>query len=377
MAKKLIWGNRGRTIIPFLGIAVGISLVFTILAIGEGGKRSVKSDLSLLGENRIMIGPNNTPRAKAFGLMDVKRIEGMPGVEYVHLVESRVMATTSRANSIEVTGYSSKAIASIEVDIVSGRGFPLKRDEILLEERVAREEYGTRDVTGRRFEIQMGGRRREYMIKGIYRDSIGSVREFGGAMVEAFQMEDILGRIRSQEMVVALNSEEKAEDIYPMILSALDRDHGGRNLYRVSETNDRYRRIDKVMGIINMSLGAIGVVALLLGGAGVANMMLLSIKERVPHIGILRAAGASKKMIGRIFLLECLVLTSFGGIIGIPGGLVASHIVGRITGITPEYSIWQTVVTIFISVAMGAAAGYYPARKASQLEPIKAIRESF
>lgn len=377
MAKKLIWGNKERSIIPFLGIAVGVSLVFTILAVSDGGRRSVKADLYLLGENRVMIGPNNTSRAKAFNTIDVNSIERVPGVDYVHLVENRIRVTTSRANSMEMTGYSSKTISILEVDIVAGKGFPLRKNEIILEERAAKEEFGTTDVIGRKLEIQLGGRRIEYKIKGVYRDGIGSIRELGGAMVESYQLEEILGQIRSREMIVALDSEAREEELYPMILSILDRNHGGRNLYRVFETNERYRRIEKIMRIINLSLGAIGIVTLILGGAGVVNMMLLSIKERVPHIGILRATGTSKITIGRIFLFECLIFTLLGGLLGVPGGLLTAQIVGRIIEIAPKYSVWQVVVTIFISIFMGVVAGYYPAKKASDMEPMEAIRKSF
>ncbi len=377
MAKKLIWGNKERGVIPLLGIAVGIALVFTILAIGEGGRNSIEGDLFLLGENRVLIGPNNTNRAKAFDRMDVRSIERIPGIEYAHLVENRVIATTSRTNSIEITGYDLKAAAKIKLDIVGGNGFPLRWDEILLEERVARDEYGTTDVIGEKMEIHVGSIRKEYRIKGIYRDTLGGMRELGGAILESFQLEEIIGRIKSREMIVTFNAEGNEDELYPMILFILNRAHGGRNLYRVFESNDSYRRVKKVMRIVNISLGAIGAVALFLGGAGVANMMLLSIKDRIPHIGILRATGASQLVVGRIFILECFIFTVFGGFLGISGGLIVSQVVGILIKVPPKYSIWQVLITIFVAIIMGAVSGYYPAKKASDLEPIEAIRKSF
>ncbi len=375
-AKKFIWGNRGRAIIPLLGIAAGVSLVFVILSIGEGGRRTVRTDLSLLGENRIMVVPGSSRRAKAFDERDAARIEGIPGVEYVHLTENKTVATTSRGNQVEVTGYRRRAMDAMEVEVVKGSGFPLGRGEILIDERTAMEEYGSLDVAGRGLEISTGSRKREYKISGVYRNGMDGMKIHGGTMVAGEEMEEILGRVRSREMIVSFYPEEKPEGSYSLILSTLDRAHGGRDLYRISETNGRYQRIKKIMRIINMSLGAMGTAALLLGGAGVANLMLLSINERRSHIGILRAVGTPGAGVGKIFLIETLILTTAGGILGIPGGFIASEVVGRVTGVSPSYGLWQVGVTLLIAIAMGGVAGYYPAMKAAKMEPIEAIRDN-
>lgn len=374
MAVKLIWGNRGKAAIPIFGIATGISLVFVILAMGEGGRRTVRNDLSLLGENRIMVGPGGSRRAKAFDMKDMKRIEGIPGVEYVHLMDNRMGATTERGGRIEVTGYSPRAMESMEMEMVSGRGFPIESGKIIIDERTAREEYGTTDVTGQTLAIQMGNRKREYVIQGVYRDGMDSVRNGGQAMAAASEIEEITGRVRSREMIVAFYEGERGETLYSLILATLDRSHGGRDLYRISETNSRYQRIKKIMSIINISLGSMGGAALLLGGALAANMMLMSIKEREPHIGILRAVGTSGRGVGRIFLFETLMVTCTGGVLGIPLGIAAAHIIGKVTGVTPIYGAGQVVVTGSIAVIMGAVAGYYPAMKAARMEPMDAIR---
>jgi len=341
---------------------------------GEGGRRTVRNDLSLLGENRIMVGPGGSRRAKAFDMTDMERIEGIPGVEYVHLMDNRIAAATERGSRIEVTGYSPRAMESMEMEMVSGLGFPIERGKIIIDERTAMEEYGSRDAAGRTLAIQMGNRKREYVIQGVYRDGMDSVRNGGQAMAAASEVEEITGRVRSREMIVAFHDGERSEDLHSLILSTLDRSHGGRDLYRISETNSRYQRIKKIMNIINISLGSMGGAALLLGGALAANMMLMSIKEREAHIGILRAVGTSGKGVGRIFLFETLMVTSTGGVLGIPLGIVAANIIGRVTGITPVYGMGQIVVTGSIAVIMGAVAGYYPAMKAAGMEPIDAIR---
>jgi putative ABC transport system permease protein len=121
-------------------------------------------------------------------------------------------------------------------------------------------------------------------------------------------------------------------------------------------------------------LGAIAGVSLLVGGIGIMNIMLVSVTERTREIGIRLAAGARKRDIQRQFLLEAVLLSLVGGVIGIAGGIAASSIVAQQLNwptLTPSYAIGGAFL---FSAAIGIFFGYYPARKASQLDPIEALR---
>lgn len=152
---------------------------------------------------------------------------------------------------------------------------------------------------------------------------------------------------------------------------------------RVSHKKDDYeilvplqllRQTEHTKRIFNIVLGSIAAISLLVGGIGIMNIMLATVTERTREIGIRRAVGAKRKDIVSQFLSESVILSALGGIVGVILGIIIPKLVTKFSGMTTLITFWSVIIAFSISVAVGITFGIYPARKASLLDPIQALR---
>jgi putative ABC transport system permease protein len=144
--------------------------------------------------------------------------------------------------------------------------------------------------------------------------------------------------------------------------------------FRIMSQADILATASAVTGTFTSLLTGIAAISLLVGGIGIMNIMLMSVTERTREIGLRKALGAKKKVIISQFLVESIILTFIGGIIGIIAGIVGFYIYSKVNGSTFIVTIPSVVLAFFVSVGIGILFGWYPARKASGLQPIEALR---
>jgi len=150
--------------------------------------------------------------------------------------------------------------------------------------------------------------------------------------------------------------------------------YGSEDMFRVMNSAQMLETLDSVTGTLMTVLGGIAAISLIVGGIGIMNIMLVSVTERTREIGIRKAIGAKRRNILTQFLIEALIITGIGGIIGLMLGSGATLMIGRM-GIVPSvYSPFWMLVSFFISLAVGVVFGMFPANKASRLDPITALR---
>lgn len=144
--------------------------------------------------------------------------------------------------------------------------------------------------------------------------------------------------------------------------------------YRIMNQTELLEQFSAITGTLTMMLGGIAGISLLVGGIGIMNIMLVSVTERTKEIGIRKAIGAKRSNILQQFLIEAVVVSSMGGIIGILFGFLLSSIIGRITQIPATPSVSIVMISFSFSAFVGVFFGWYPANKASKLNPIQALR---
>jgi len=332
MVKKIIMGNKLRSAVPLMGIIIGVASIMGIFAISSGGEAAVKKDLASIAENRVLIGSS-----QGYDLEDINLLENMPIVDYVFSPEMNMTVNYDELNKMKIEGYTKSAIKGKELEIEGSNN--IRGREVLIGDKVAEKIFKTSHAVGKDID--------EY-------NNLGSTRVVNTVVVTYKDKEDI-------------------EETTNYVIQILSRKNY-RNRYTILEGNARYLKIEKIKDMINIFLGAVGIVALVMGGLGISNLLLNSVREMTPSIGILRTMGMSEKNILKIFLLESTVLSTVGGVIGILFGCGGAYVVGKIIGIPSIYNADQIVTVFITSVGMGIVFGSLPAYRAAKLQPVEAMK---
>lgn len=390
--------NKMRSALTSLGIIIGVAAVIIMLAIGTGASKQISDQISSMGSNLIMVmsGASTSGGARmGFGsqpTLTVKDAEAIkdesPSVlDVAPTITSTAQITFGNQNwSTQVVGSSSSILSIRDWDIQSGRSFS---DEdvknaikvCLLGQTVVTNLFGDLDPVGRIVRI-----------KGVPFTVIGVLESKGQSMVGQDQDDAIFVPLTTAQkklfgeqfpgmvkmiMVKAKSSERlsSAEDEITALLK--ERHHIG-----IKEEDDfSIRNLTQMMQMAKQSsdvmaflLGSIASVSLLVGGIGIMNIMLVSVTERTKEIGIRMAIGAKMWDIRLQFLIEALILSMGGGIIGITIGIIGTNILAQTSGWAAVVSLFSVILAFGFSALVGVFFGFYPAYKASLLNPIDALR---
>ncbi|MGB6128404.1 MAG: ABC transporter permease, partial [Psychrilyobacter sp.] len=367
MVKKIIMGNKLRSAVPLMGIIIGVASIMGIFAISSGGEAAVKKNLASIAENRVLIGSNS-----GYDLEDIKLIENMPIVDYVFSPEMNTTVSCDEVNKIKIEGYTKSAMKGKELEIEGSDN--IRDRQVLIGDKTAKKIFKTSHVVGETFQINLStGKPVELRVIGVYREDLGNTLGIGSIYMDIDEYINLENGRAINTVVVTYKDKEDIEDTTNYVIQILSRKNY-KNKYTILEGNARYQKIEKIKDMINIFLGAVGIVALVMGGLGVSNLLLNSVREMTPSIGILRTMGMSETNILKIFLLESAVLSTVGGGIGIIFGCGGAYIVGKIIGIPSIYYVDQILMVFFTSVVMGIVFGSLPAYKAAKLEPVEAMK---
>ena len=392
---KSLGRNKVRTFLTMLGIVIGIASVIAMVAIGQGAQISVDAQISSLGTNVVMVFPGATTRG---GVMsgagtgttltedDGQAIkEQCPAVAYVspqlRSGGQVVYGDLNWSTSLQGGSPDFFAIRDWRIDrgdLFTDQDIRAATKVCLLGQTVVQQLFQDEDPIGQTIRI-----------RNIPFRVVGSLKSKGQNMMGQDQDDIILipyttlqkrlvGSTRSWGFIVSARSKQQmveAQDQITQLLRARHKlgmtDDNDFTIRTQTEIAEASSATSKIMTTL---LASIASVSLIVGGIGIMNIMLVSVTERTREIGVRMSIGARKHDILMQFLMEAIVLSLLGGLIGIGLGVVGSNLVSRIAG-------WQTFVTansiilaVIFSTAVGVFFGFYPARKASLLNPIEALR---
>ncbi|HUT18249.1 MAG TPA: ABC transporter permease [Anaerolineae bacterium] len=389
--------NKMRAILTTLGIIIGVAAVITLLAIGNGVSESIQGEIQSIGSNLITIitDYDNSDGYPSLSMGDVAAIEDPYYVPLVRRVAAEVQGTRqvlrgARETRVTVSGVTGNYFSVRNLVVEQGDG--LTASDVSGSARVAVLGYGT---TQDLFDDGTYAVGQSVKINGIQYRIVGVLEEKGGfgPMSQDEQVYVPLSTAQSRLFTRRTRSGERKVDIvYAEAVSQEGMDEATqqvkdllRDRHEIAYlADDDFTVISQtqildafgvIMAGVNLFLGAIAGISLLVGGIGIMNIMLVSVTERTREIGIRKAVGALKRDILIQFLIESLLLSVLGGLIGIALGFGAATAIGNLSAdLTPVVDIGTVAMSFSFAAAVGLIFGIYPAWRAASLRPIEALR---
>jgi putative ABC transport system permease protein len=388
--------NVLRTSLTMLGIIIGISAVILIVAIGQGAVQFITNELTAFGTNFFSINPGNSTIASIAGgqqsltLEDAEAIEQNPSLTNVDIVvpfttTSLPVSANSIDKSILVYGTTEKATRMLGGEDTVKFGEFISPDDVLSNSRVA--VLGsdvTKDFFGEETNpvgkiIRIDGK--SFRVIGVIESSSGF---FGGFFNSAIfipvkvALNQLTGQDAGlQEVDVSVHNtdliNQTIEDVTVMLRNRHNLNEDDEDDFIIQSFQDALSTVQTITTLLTFVVAGISGISLIVGGVGVMNIMLVTVTERTKEIGLLKAIGAKQKDILTQFLMEAVVITLAGGIIGIIIGISGAFFISLL-GIPFVVSVPAIIIAVGVSAGVGIIFGLYPARKAARLSPIDALR---
>ncbi|MYJ16722.1 MAG: FtsX-like permease family protein [Gemmatimonadetes bacterium] len=393
VAMASIRANALRSGLTTLGIVIGTAAVITMVALGEGAQRQVQEQIENMGTNILTVRPGQGFfRGVASGSRRLEEDDALALRDQIgHVyeiapeIESRYQVTYARSNSSNsIVGTWPSFFSLYSHELEHGRFFD--EGEVQGRRRVAVLGSNVPDDLETPGGLLVG---RTIQIRGIPFEVIGVLREKGGAMW--MQPDDQIfiplstamyrvmgGRDRLRSIYVAAPSPDELDPAWAEIDRVIRREHRLHPTeepdFSIPQSSDILETFNETTQTFSLLLAGIAGVSLLVGGIGIMNIMLVSVTERTREIGVRKALGATRKTILFQFLVEALVLCVLGGILGVAGGFGAAELITRLYGSNTAVAAEAVAVALGFSAAIGLFFGIWPARRASILDPIDALR---
>lgn len=373
--------NKMRSGLTILGIVIGVASIIALITIVKGATSNMTNEFTSFGADKISVSAMGTPLKQGLLDNDIKRLAEINHVAGVSpTITGMISIVADGVEKTEVTVQGKNDVYFTKTDdlVDSGRG--INALDIQSENRVsligssiAKELFYGDDPVGKK--LLIGGV--SYTIIGTLQESSsfssGSTNDM--VIIPYTTSMSLLGTgyISSVDVYMkdAKYSEKITSDVEAVLNEAFNYKKEG---FSVMNMQDMLSSINKVTTMLSLMLGGIASISLIVGGIGIMNMMLVSVTERTTEIGLRKALGAEPKRIQQQFLLEAIFLSLFGGVVGFLTGALIAFTVCFIIGVTFSLSASTVILALGFSAAIGIIFGIAPARKASKLNPIDALR---
>ena len=392
---RSILKNKGRTILTSLGIIIGVTSVILLTSIGNGLKVYISQQFESLGANTIFVAPGKIFNDKggfnsqsgpsrfistSFSLTDVNNLKrAIRNTIIVPVAMSAVEIKSSKItkNDVSVIGstYQYGASANFLPSAGNGRWFTKeeedkKTDVIVLGNTLANELFPKGTALGKRVIVKSKNMR----VVGIL-DKKGA--SFGGPNVDQYAFTSLgivfgfNGNQDVNEILVKTNDKDLVaqtkDDVTKVMLKKFDKD-----AFSVFDSSQLLSSINSIIGTLTIGLAGIAAISLVVGGIGIMNIMLVTVSERTKEIGLRKAIGAYPQAILIQFLIEAIILSCIGGFIGVVLGWLGSLAINKF--FPAKVTISSVLIAFGVSALVGIIFGVAPARRASKLSPIEALR---
>lgn len=386
LSLQSLFANKLRSILTTLGIIIGVFAIILLVSLGSGLQSYITNQISGLGSNLIFVVPGRVGGARTPGgvvsnklltsdanLLSSK-LKGQAEVAPVMQKSATIKYKNKSDKSVSVLGTTFNYVKIVDIKLEKGTFFTLAQQRsgekvVLVGQSVISTLFGMENPIGK--SISIGNNK--YTIIGTLgkRGALFGIDQDNSVVVPITVVKQQFGLTN----VNAIDISAKKASFIPLIKQEVSQSLLKRlteDDFTIQTQESALSTITNVTNVLNLALGGIAGISLLVGGIGVANIMLVSVTERTKEIGLRKALGAKRKDILKQFLFEAVILSLTGGTIGIIFGVVASLIVSRFfySIVTP----WSILLAFFFSIAVGVIFGMAPAIKASKLSPIEALR---
>jgi len=393
LALREIRRNLMRSILTILGIVIGVAAVITMVTLGTGATASVTSEIEAMGSNLLYLQPSQRSsggvwiQGKPFEVSDADAIKN--NISGLASVAPMNQGTTQAIYGNEnwytyLYGTTNDYMIGQNMSISMGQVFSdgdLRSGEAvcILGATVREKLFGALNPIGSSIRLK----NISFKVIGVFQ-ARGAVF-FGSEDTDNFVMiplrafqRRIAGNTDIHFIMLSadkgVSTAKVKEDIQLLMRERRGIAEGKDDDFQVTDMKEFVSKLNVITGVLTGVLSAIAAISLLVGGIGIMNIMLVSVTERTREIGIRLAIGALERDVLKQFLLEAMVLTSLGGLIGITMGITAAAIISHFLKFSITFNPGIILLAFLFSAGVGVVFGYFPARKAARLDPIEALR---
>ena len=379
MAFASTFSNKMRSFLTMLGIIIGVLAVTLLVSVVQGATGQVTSQIASMGSNLLTVSVTDTRANLYLTMDDLAALQGKDGVALTAplVTTSAEVAGDGESQSATVQGVTPNYFTITDLNVQTGRllgqtDIDNRTHVALIGVDLAEELFDAGNVVGQTITIAD----RTFTIVGLLEEQ--------GSSLTGSQDERVLipfttaQRLTQNTQMTAFYASAESSDTVAQAESTLNRFMyaalGDEDAYTIYNQSALLDAMDEVLGTMSLLLGGIAGISLLVGGIGIMNIMLVSVTERTREIGIRKAIGAQRWDILVQFLIEAIVLSLLGGLIGLALGMAGAALLTTYMGMTIQVSLGVAAIAIGFSVLVGVVFGVYPAAKASRLHPIEALR---
>ena len=397
-ARESLRSNKLRTRLTVLGITLGVACMTTIMAMGFGVSQLIDSQVSRLNGNIIIVRPGSNKSTDYFKQItesqisnaftaspltekDLQAIQKVDGVEKVAPLMSVGGSLKTQHNTISdapiiATTPELKDISQLEVHEGQFIGSVSGTNTAVVGRQMSIDLFGTDNPIGQTFKIKGVSFAVIGVLKSIHETLTYNDIDFNRSVIinlasgKSFNQ----GIAQIKQINIQAKKEQDAKQIVQNIRNAISKEHNGEQDFSIFSGNEISQPATKVFASITATTSVVAIVSLIIGGIGIMNIMYVSVKERTKEIGLRMAIGAKGKDILAQFLIESVLISITGGVLGVIIGLLATVGVSLFIGWSVSITLYSIVISFLVCTITGVFFGWYPARKAAELEPISALR---
>lgn len=392
LSAESLLGHRFRAVLTMLGMIIGVFAIVVLVSLGQGAKNYILSEFEGLGTNLIIIQPGRTDKKSAFHApmgsvtrkMTMEDVTALEKRSFSLEAVSGVVLGTAQARyediltNISVFGVNEQFLKILNMEIRSGNFISREEDEsgrrvVLLGHNVRKSLFGEDNPIGRGVKLNES----EFRV-------IGLIAAMGNKL--GFNLDDVAFvpttaalRLFNEDKLFGIrakaSSKSSIDDAVDEITEILKERRSGEEDFTIITQVAMMDSMSTILNMLSYVLGGIAAISMLVGGIGIMNIMLVTVSERTQEIGIRRAVGARRLDILKQFLVEAVVLSVLGGMVGI---LIALAVTYGVFYFYPEFDMrppfWILGPAFLLSVVTGIIFGVWPARKASRIETLDALR---
>ncbi|MBE9033983.1 ABC transporter permease [aff. Roholtiella sp. LEGE 12411] len=397
MAGKTLLSNKLRSALTMLGIVIGNASVIAMIGIGEGGQKYVSNQLESLGPNLLFVIPGNRETQRVS--RDLPKTLVLEDAEAIAIQVPTIAAVTAELNSRQVVTYRNKntdvniigttpsflTVRNFEID--KGRFFSevdMKRSNqvVVLGTKLAERLFGSSSPIGQQLRVKNAS----FQIIGVLTakgSNLGVNYDDAVLMPVVTVANRIVGRTSPYglELTYIIASAKNADSVDAaefQITNLLRLRHKiiGEDDFTINTQKDALQTVGQITGALTIMLAAIAGISLFVGGIGIMNIMLVSVTERTQEIGLRKAIGATEQDILLQFMIEAVIVSAIGGVVGTAVGISGILLVGALTPLEASLSPVAIAMAVGVSGGIGLFFGVVPARRAAKLDPIVALRSA-
>ena len=393
MAWASLIANKMRSILTMLGIIIGVAAVIALVSIGNGVKQDIQNSISSLGSNLLMVMPGapRTPGVrpsqgsmKSLKVSDYQAIIKLDGVKaaspytansYVSIYQSKNWTTTVSGVSSNFQDVNNWTMS--EGRFISSKNVENRERVAVVGQTVVKNLFAGDDPVGKEIRVKNIPFRVIGVLNSKGNGTMGNDQDDVIFIPYTTAMERVEGVDYLRMVYVVASDDNGIDRLQSDIENLLRVRHGIKDTnlddFNIQNMKSIMETMEQTTGTLTLFLGAVAAISLVVGGIGIMNIMLVSVTERTREIGIRKALGATYFVIVTQFLIEAVVISLMGGLIGIALGIGASKLIGLASGMSTVISVPTIILSFAFSMAIGLVFGIYPARKAAKLNPIDAL----